>query len=108
MTNTPSKISLWIDDIRPAPDDTWIVARTVTDAIRILATMPVEVVSLDHDSSHQVSLDGRSRPYPCAEDFTAVAYFLGVGYDRNNLPSCEIRIHSGNAVGAERLKTILT
>jgi hypothetical protein len=40
---------LFVDDMREVPDNTWHVARHVTDAIRILATQNVEEVSLDHD-----------------------------------------------------------
>jgi len=29
---------LYIDDLRNSPDDSWIVARTITGAIRVLAT----------------------------------------------------------------------
>jgi hypothetical protein len=63
-------IKLYIDDIRNAPDDSWIVVRTITGAIRVLATMAVDVISLDHDISHQVSVDGHSRPFACLENFS--------------------------------------
>jgi hypothetical protein len=58
-------MKLFIDDLRNAPDDSWIVVRTVTGAIRALATMEVDIISLDHDISHQVSVDGNSRPFAC-------------------------------------------
>ena len=68
-------MKLFIDDIRKAPDDSWNVVRTVTGAIRALATMEVDIISLDHDISHQVSVDGNSRPFACLENFSAVCYF---------------------------------
>jgi hypothetical protein len=40
---------LYIDDIRNPPDDDWIITRTITGAIRVLATMEVDTISLDHD-----------------------------------------------------------
>lgn len=40
---------LYIDDLRPLPDSSWTLARTNTDAIRLLATGHVEEVSIDHD-----------------------------------------------------------
>lgn len=103
-------LKIFVDDLRNPPDDTWIVARTVTEAIRILATMPVGEISLDHDISHQVSLDGNSRPYHCSEDFTAVAYFLGERYPTYSSAKQppKITIHSANSIGAERIQNILT
>jgi hypothetical protein len=56
---------LYIDDLRNSPDDSWIVVRTLTGAIRVLATMDVDVISLDHDISHYVSVDGNARPFAC-------------------------------------------
>jgi hypothetical protein len=71
---------LYIDDLRNSPDDSWIVARTITGAIRVLATMDVDVISLDHDMSHHVSVDGNARPFACIENFSAVCYFIGEKY----------------------------
>ena len=41
-------IKLFVDDIRKCPEG-WELARTVTDAIRVLATGYVSEISLDHD-----------------------------------------------------------
>lgn len=45
---------LWVDDLRPAPDDSWVVATNSLLAINILIShkvlnIPLEVMSLDHD-----------------------------------------------------------
>jgi hypothetical protein len=64
-------MKLFIDDLRNAPDASWIVVRTVTGAIRALATMEVDIISLDHDISHQVSVDGNSRPFACLENWVS-------------------------------------
>lgn len=44
-------MNLWIDDIRPAPNDSWIVAKTSKDAFDILKTMcdKITFISFDHD-----------------------------------------------------------
>ncbi len=42
-------IKILVDDLRSAPDSSWTVVRTITEAIRILATQEVEEVLLDHD-----------------------------------------------------------
>ena len=44
-------MKLWVDDERPAPDATWVVATTSEEAISRLSAMAdvFEEVSLDHD-----------------------------------------------------------
>lgn len=56
-------MKLWHDDIRPAPDDTWLWARTNKEAIRLLLTYPCHECSLDHD----LGLDGIEMPETYAE-----------------------------------------
>ncbi len=102
------KIKLWIDDIRNAPSDEWVIARTITDAIRILAQWDIEEISLDHDISHQVAIGRVSRPYPCDECFCAVAYFILEKYvDNRSAGYPKITLHTSNPVGAEKMKNIL-
>lgn len=114
-------MKLWIDDIRNAPDDSWIVARTVTGAIRALAMFSEQIteVSLDHDISHQVTMDELSRPYPCEETFQPVAHYLALQHRESFEEINEkrekvarfnpkITIHSSNPVGSAEMKAILT
>lgn len=49
-------IRLFVDDLRAAPDASWTVVRTVTEAIRVLATQDVEEVLLDHDIAQAVTV----------------------------------------------------
>lgn len=129
-------MKLFIDDIRNAPNDKWHVARTITEAIRCIARYEdeIEEISLDHDISHQVGMGSLSRPYPCEENYSAVAYFIAEIYrnrsmakkvgvkgtclsidcpERNGKSECKIAripkivIHSSNIVGAENIKSIL-
>lgn len=110
-------MKLWVDDIRPAPEG-WVWARTVTEAIRLLATQPpYDHISLDHDISHEITLNtGLSRPYPCGETFEPVARFLGVlWWYINEVRDAEdgdgwnpkITLHTANPVGAEKMEAIL-
>lgn len=108
-------MKLYIDDLRPCPEG-WTLARTVTEAIRILATQDVTEVSIDHDISHAIalnlspdrSLKGIVRPYPCGETFEPVAYFLREKYGKLTIPERpKITIHSANAIGANRIQQIL-
>ena len=103
-------LKLWVDDIRLAPSEDWTVARTVIEAIRAINRFDFEVISLDHDISHQVTIGKLGRPYPCEECFCAVAYFIGEKYGVDegvpmNLP--KIIIHTSNPVAADEMKKIL-
>src|SRR6266576_3005834 len=42
-------IRLWLDDERPAPDNTWTVAKNVREAKTMLAVSVVTDLALDHD-----------------------------------------------------------
>lgn len=105
---------LWVDDVRPAPDLSWVTATTVNAAIRLIDQFgsEIEECSLDHDISHQVSLGGMSRPYPCDETFEAVARHLALRISFL-LASVgvfwrpKVTIHTSNRDGAERMKKIL-
>lgn len=96
-------MKLWVDDIRNAPDDTWMVARTITSAINAMSMMDFTEVSLDHDISHQVTIGEFSRPYPCEETFQPVAHYLGL----NHSCSGKIILHTSNPIGAKNMKAIL-
>lgn len=101
---------LYIDDIRPAPEG-WLQARTVTDAIKTIARFGTEIthISLDHDISLPVSVNGEYRPFPSPETFQAVAYFIVEYYHhttgRGAYP--KIIIHTANPVGGRELSAIL-
>lgn len=99
-------MKLYIDDIRKAPDDSWHLARTVEAAISAIDTFDFEVISLDHDISHQVSVGESSRPHPCSETFTSVAYFIKEKY-RGIDSKPKIMIHTANPAGAVRIARIL-
>lgn len=91
-------MKLFVDDIRDCPDG-WVPARTVTDAIRILATQKVEEVSLDHDivwCNHKPS-----RPLS-PETFEGVAWYIA-----KMVPRPLVRIHTGNYPAGERMACIL-
>lgn len=88
-------MKLFVDDIR-APWKDWHHANTITDAIRILATANVEVVSLDHDI--QQSIPG-SRGF---ETFEPVARYIALMN-----PRPEVQFHTGNPLGGQRMADIL-
>lgn len=100
-------MKLYVDDVRNAPDDSWVVARTVTQAIRTINQFRHELthISLDHDIGHMVQVDGTSRPFPCGETFEPVAYYIGEVFAGKPTPT--VTIHSSNPVGAENMMNIL-
>ncbi len=100
---------LWVDDIRNAPDDTWVVVRSVTAAIRTIAMFrdSITEISLDHDISHQVTVGGLSRPYPCEETFAAVAYYIGALHQNSLFWLPKLTAHTSNPVGAETIEHLL-
>lgn len=104
---------LWIDDIRPAPDESWTVAHTATSAIRAIARYDFEEISLDHDISHQVTVGTLGRPYPCEETFMAVVYYIVAKYKKFPWNLADLRIlpkitlHTSNAVAADEMESVL-
>ena len=61
-------MKLFVDDIRKLPDESWSLARTVSEAIRAINMFDFEVISLDHD------IEGSK------ETFDTVALFLAEKY----------------------------
>lgn len=94
-------MKLYVDDLRREPAG-WHLARTVTEAIRVLATREVEEVSLDHDISHRVNVDSVARPFPCGETFEPVAWYLGATEFGGR-----VTLHTANPVGAKKMAEIL-
>ena len=48
---------LWVDDERPAPDDSWTVAKTSDDAIQELYMLGTPAVIAMGDTFEEISLD---------------------------------------------------
>ncbi len=111
-------MKLWVDDIRNPeafrPGENFHWAKTVTEAIRILDTQDVEEVSLDHDISMKVSVGyGDARPFCSPETYEPVARFIRLRIldDITSFRMTSIRkvtLHTANAVGAEKMKSILS
>lgn len=119
-------IKLFVDDLRPCPEG-WTLARTITEAIRILATQYVTEVSLDHDIMHSVkpleliplpagtpvedperfmryAENGITVPVACPETFEPVAYYLAT-YPPGKRP--KVVFHTANPSGQVRMKRII-
>jgi len=122
-------IRLYVDDLREPPEG-WVLARTITEAIRLLAKQEISEVSLDYDIMHtikpshlntlpipseccenldiiktyQINGAGLDLPVACPENFTAVAYYIAA-MPKDKSP--KVRIHTANPVGREEIKKIL-
>jgi len=46
-------MKVWLDDLRPTPDDTWTAVTTPAAAIALLKSGKVEVISFDHDLGYE-------------------------------------------------------
>jgi hypothetical protein len=84
-------MKLWVDDLRPPPDDSWRWAKTFGIADSILRRWymngwQIDVLSLDHD----LGFDSTTRPL--------VRFMAEFDY----WPT-EVRVHSMNPVGREWL-----
>lgn len=91
-------MKLYVDDMRACPDG-WVPARTVTEAIRILATLPIQEVSLDHD----IQCDNGPRPHHVSDEtFEPVARYIALMN-----PRPKVHIHTSNYPAGDRMAEIL-
>mgnify|MGYP001610520275 CR=1 FL=1 len=102
------KIKLFVDDLRRCPDG-WQPARTITEAIRILAMVPVEEVILDHDIQirQEITIGNSIVPFEFSsqETFEPVAYYLAM---LNKLGrGIKISFHTSNPLGESNMRRIL-
>lgn len=102
-------MKVFVDDLRIPPDNTWTLARTNTEAIRLLATGHVEHISIDHDicvpNVEFVKANVRKRLAIGEETFQPVVYYIAL------MPLADrpktIRIHTANPAAAIRMAGIL-
>lgn len=94
-------MKLYVDDLRKEPPG-WVRAKTVTEAIRILATQNVREISLDHDIATECCGCVRSS----WETFEPVAWFLSLQYRYGDWRP-KVTLHTANPVGAKKMAEIL-
>lgn len=92
-----SGCKLWIDDIRPMPENFDFWAKTKDEAVDILKTGNITYVSFDHDLGD----DEKGTGYDVAMWVEREAY-LG------HLKPFSYTIHSGNPVGAKNIEVAMT
>jgi hypothetical protein len=77
---------VWLDDVRPPPDDTWTWARTVEDVIALIDRGDVGDLSLDHEVG-EGEREGRE-----------VCLWMA---EHDTWPAATIAVHSANPVGVD-------
>lgn len=87
-----SSIRLYLDDCRPAPSG-WVLARSVDEAVHVLRTVPVSVVSLDYDLG-----------LGSAETGITLLNWVEREVAAGRLALPELQAHSGSMLGQARLK----
>lgn len=90
-------MKIWLDDIRPAPDDTWVTCTTAEQAIGLIniGKGVVTYISFDHD------LGEGATGYDVAKHIEHLSFTAGlpmIGYD----------VHSANPVGRENIGRAMT
>lgn len=79
-------MQIWLDDVRPAPNDTWVVCTTASQAIGLINLGNVSFISFDHD------LGEGGTGYDVAKHIEEGAFF-------GTLQAIGYTIHSANPVG---------
>jgi predicted phosphodiesterase len=90
-------MKLWLDDLRPAPDDSWTHTRTAREASALLERGGVEAVSLDHDLGEAED----------AGDGYAVACWIEQHAASGSLARLTWAVHSANPVGRAKMEAAL-
>lgn len=99
---------LYCDDLRKCPEG-WNIARTNTEAIRLLASGYIDEISIDHDIcvpfSGEVSEPVRRRLQIGQETFMPVVFYI-IAMKPEDRPK-KIIIHTANQVAGERMLAML-
>lgn len=89
-------MKLFIDDIRDPPDESWTIARSYEEAVRLVAVEFPEMVSFDHDLGSG----------PTGYDFAH--HLVDRDLDNAAMPiNFTFTVHSANPVGANNITGLL-
>ena len=91
-------MKIWIDDVRPVPDETYTAVQSVDTCIEQICAcedshVPIALIDLDHDAGAY---------FGCGGDYIRILDWLET--TGRNYP---IRIHSMNSVGVENMRRII-
>ncbi len=95
--------ALWIDDLRPVPEDTdeyiWTTARSFHEAVTKLELIEFDLVSFDHDIA---SFYGHKE----MTGYDIALWLAGRKNDGHTIPS-DYQIHSANPVGRNNIQSVI-
>jgi NAD+-processing family protein with receiver domain len=107
-------IKLWLDDVRPPPNKSWIWAETVKEAIDVmrmasLVDEEVAYASLDHDlGAVSIGVDPDDVMYLAGDSRDGSGYdFVKWMVENNCWPTGQIVVHSWNSAGARRMCNLI-
>lgn len=89
-------VKVYLDDVRKAPSEDWIVVRNVEEAIRLLKTNKVSELSVDHDL-------GDETPFTGYDLLEWLEREVAEGKSNIRVPD-KIKIHSANVPARIRMK----
>lgn len=94
-------MKLWLDDLRPMPEDFHIHVKNPRVAIALLKTGLISEISLDHDLNFQ--------QYMGAQLHEETGYDVARWIEENawNIPRIRWNLHTANPVGEARMRTAL-
>lgn len=91
-----STMFLYLDDIRDPPDFGWTIVRTARQAIDLLKTNQVKVISLDHDLGENIE-----------SGYDVIKFIEEQAYINKEFNIPIIHIHTDNPVGRKNMELVL-
>jgi len=85
-------MKLFVNDVRSAPDSSWEIARNYKEAINILESEKVDVLSLDHDLGEDLT------------GYDIINWLERKVYHEEIEAPGKILVHSANPVGVNNIK----
>ena len=85
-------MKLFVDDVRNSPDASWEIARTYKEAVEMLESGKVNVLSLDHDLGEDLT------------GYDIINWLERKIYHEEMEAPNKILVHSANPVGVNNIK----
>ncbi|MCC6549660.1 MAG: hypothetical protein IT279_06280 [Ignavibacteriaceae bacterium] len=95
-------MKVYLDDERPAYDETWYLTETPEETIELLKTGRVKALSLDNDLGLKND-DGK----PERDGYSVCVWLEEQVFVHGFIPPEKMRVHSANAVASERMRLVI-
>jgi hypothetical protein len=99
---------LWIDDVRPMPEDFDIWAKTANEALDILKKGVITHVSFDYDLGdvHKIGSQIATWSEHEMSGYDVASWIEGEAF-QGNMGPITYTVHSANPVGAKRIESAM-